>query len=254
MEKTIYGMTILIWGCQNSSNKPINNPKIDINSIELIDTFKNKLLLDTANSITIAEFHPTYIGVAKNSILLNYWSDEIEYRTMDWQEYKDPDSNDLEIYVDTSQIIGSVNKFSISLPPPPLNYENDPKEIDNEEDKQEKKNYRGEIKSYPVFVKNKTKDTLDVGYGEYIPLIIEAKDNSGNWKPIQKPYIYRCGTGLTNYFLPPNEIIITSCKLFEGDYETKMRVTFGFDNTTSSNEFKGKMNYKQFDESKEKYY
>lgn len=48
--------------------------------------------------------------------------------------------------------------------------------------------------------------------------------------------------------------MITSCKLFEGKFETKMRIAFGFDRKTKSNEFNGKMNYEQFNERKEKYY
>jgi len=248
MKKIVYVMMILIWSCQDSTKELIDNPKKEFESIELIDTFKNKLQLDTANSITEAEFYPMYMGTKKNSIMLNYWSGEIEYKSMNRGQYKRPDSSDLKILVDTTQIIGSVNRFIIPPPPPP-NMENE-----SDEYKWERKIFRGDIKSYPIIVKNLTKDTLNVGYGEYIPLIIEAKDSLENWRPIQEPYIYFCGTGLTNYFLPPNEIIISSCKLYEGEYETKMRVVFGFDRMTKSNDFIGKINYKQFDEPKEKFY
>lgn len=85
-------------------------------------------------------------------------------------------------------------------------------------------------------------------------MIIEAKDSSGIWKPIQEPYVYFCGTGLTHYFLPPDEILVSSCKLFEGEFNTKIRIAFGFDRKTKSNEFDGKISYDQFDKLKHKYY
>lgn len=240
-------MMILIYGCQDSTKALIDNPNKELEYIALIDTFRNQLQLDTANSITEAEFHPMYMGRKRDSILLNYWPGEIEYKSINWKKYKRPDSSEVSIFVDTTQIIGSVNRF-IAPPPPPPNAESDEKEY-----KWERKFFRGDIKSFPIFVKNNTKDTLNVGYGEYIPMIIEAKDSLGNWRSIQEPYIYFCGTGLTNYFLPPDEIIITSCKLFEGEFETKMRIAFGFDIKTKSNEFNGKMRYEQFNEPKEKY-
>lgn len=235
---------ILICSCQDATTALIHRPQEELEHLVLIDTFNNQLQPDTAYSITEAEFHPMYMGKKQDSISLNYWIGDIEYATMYWEEYKSPDSNDLNIFVDSTQIIGSVNNFYI---PPPLSFE-------EENEKWKRTFVRGKIKSYPIIIKNNSVDTLKVGYGDYIPMIIEAKDSLGNWKPIQKPYIYFCGTGLTMYFLPPEEIIITSCKLFEGEYKTKMRIVFGFERTIQSNEFTGKINYEQFNKLAKEYY
>lgn len=235
---------ILICSCQDATTALINHSQEELEHLVLIDTFNNQLQLDTAYSITEAEFHPMYMGKKQDSITLNYWPGDIEYTSRYWEEYKSPDSNDLKIFVDSTQIIGSVNNFYI--PPPPS--------FEEENQKWKRKFVRGKIKSYPIIIKNNSVDTLKVGYGDYIPMIIEAKDSLGNWKPIQKPYIYFCGTGLSMYFLPPEEIIITSCKLFEGEYKTKMRIVFGFERTIQSNEFIGKINYEQFNKLAKEYY
>ena len=95
---------------------------------------------------------------------------------------------------------------------------------------------------------------MSVGYGQHIPLILEAQDSLGEWQAIQKLYTYWCGTGLTSFCLLPGELVITSCKLYEGDYQTKMRLAFGFKKTNYSNEFIGRMNYKQFEIPQNRYY
>lgn len=252
MKRLIYIMIIWGWSCEYSS-KSLIPYSTNFESIELIDTFNNKLKLDIANSITEAEFHPAYIGIRKDSIKLTYWSGDVTHRSNDWRKFKEPDSIDLKIYVDTTRIIGAVNDVPLPPPPPPLIFKEGEKE---KYDFWEKQTFRGDIKSYPVFITNISNDTLKVGTGENIKLITEAKDSLGNWKPIQKPSNLLCGTGLTLYYLPSTEIILTSCKLFDGDFETTMRLIFESDADIiiKSNEFKGKMNYSQFDEPKNYYH
>jgi len=40
------------------------------------------------------------------------------------------------------------------------------------------------------------------------------------------------------------------CKIFDGKYQPKMRLVYGFDQSNYSNEFYGQMNYGQFNEEK----
>ena len=119
-------------------------------------------------------------------------------------EYKYPDSNDLKIVVDTSEIIGSgmdgKNTYSMT------------------NDDVRSYNFKGKYKSYPVFIENVSNDTLSIGFGNRIYPIVEAKDSLGNWRPIQKPGTYYCGTGLQSFYLEPNNILISSCKLYDGDF------------------------------------
>lgn len=97
--------------------------------------------------------------------------------------------------------------------------------------------------SWPVLIENIEGETIQIGYGSRIPLIAEAQDSSGNWMPIEKVNKYRCGTGLNTITLPPNKVLLTSVKIYEGDYQTKMRVRIG---NHVSNEYDGSINYSQF--------
>ena len=242
MKKIFYILIICCGACTNTINQDIN--KAELPSITLIDTFTNELKPDTANHITEAAFHPMYMGLEKDSIQLNYWSGDIDYKTQNWNAYKGADSNDVSVFVDTSQVIGSVGRFH-DIPPPALG--------ENTDEILERNYYRGETKSYPVFIKNLSSDTLQVGYGAFIPLLMEARDSLGNWKKIQEPFMYFCGTGLSHYYLPPNEIILTPCKLFAGDFKTTMRLTYGFGVNSKSSEFEGFINYSQFERFREIY-
>ncbi len=108
--------------------------------------------------------------------------------------------------------------------------------------------YRNEKMTYPVFIDNVSNDTLIIGFGNILPIIIEAKDKEDNWKPIQSRFIYDCGTGLTEFYLPPNQIAITAMKIFTGHYRTKLRLAFGYSNNVIySNEIDGQINIGQFE-------
>lgn len=241
---------IFVFGCgpqkiEFEEVADLQNPLLEI---KLLDTFHNQLRLDTLSSLESADFHPIYIGIKKDSIALNYSLSGPNYRTMDWEAYRTPLTSDLEIYVDTSRVIGSaIGHFIIPPPPPPLPNAKPWKSPIYAPS-------RGELKSYPVIIENNASDTLNIGYGDYIALLTQALDSTGQWRPIQKHYIYMCGTGLTQYYLPPQEILLTSCKRYAGNYQTKFRLAFGFESTSYSNEFSGQMNYSQFEESENEFY
>jgi len=243
MKKLFYIMMIFAYACNSTNKTSVEwQDENQYRSIKLIDTFQNVLTFSSANNVTIADFHPMYIGKIKDTILLNYNSSEAQYRTLDWMKYKKPVASGLEIWVDTSRLIGSVVK-KINAPPP----------VGSKKTIAFSQNfYRGKSKSFPVFIKNTSKYNLIVGYGEYISLITEAQDSTGNWLPIQESYNYYCGTGLSYFYLPPNEITITSRKLFKGNYKTKIRLAFGVEGKLKSNEFHGEINYNQFKKMKNK--
>lgn len=91
---------------------------------------------------------------------------------------------------------------------------------------------------------NKHADTIVVGYGVLIPIILEAKNKQGKWNPIQDRYIVGCGTGVGHIFLPPNQIVITLAPIFNGDYKTQLRLKCG---NNYSNTFTGSIKYSQFE-------
>lgn len=96
---------------------------------------------------------------------------------------------------------------------------------------------------YPVLLRNRTKDTIPIGYGSIIPLILEAKDKTGKWKPIQERFSYMCGNGVGTIILPPKEIAVTLTPIFKGNFRTQLRVSMG---SNKSNPFWGNINYRQF--------
>ena len=100
------------------------------------------------------------------------------------------------------------------------------------------------FEAYPVLIENKEKDTITIGYGHFLPLITEAKDSTGNWRPIEESWSYMCGNGVGTIILPPNKIGLSATMIYHGDYSTSLRLRI---DSTFSNEFKGNINYRQFE-------
>ena len=111
-----------------------------------------------------------------------------------------------------------------------------------------KPEYRVGKIAYPVFIENLCKDTLEIGFGNVLPIIMEAKDENGTWKPIQKKYKYGCGKGLTQFYLGPKQLAVTTMKQFEGTFKTKLRLVFSYTTLkVYSNEIDGYINKGQFE-------
>ncbi|MFV0530959.1 MAG: hypothetical protein ACK5MD_05935 [Flavobacteriales bacterium] len=125
----------------------------------------------------------------------------------------------MKIYIDTTRTIG----FSMGV------WEN-----------YKKPEYRVNKKSYPIFMENLSTDTLRVGLGDILPMVTEIKDSLGQWIEIERPFIYDCGTGLTEFYLPPNQVVITALRQYLGKIKTKYRVKYELsDKAIFSNEVKG---------------
>lgn len=128
---------------------------------------------------------------------------------MDLREYTYYDSVELSILVDTSQFITNERR-----------------------------------KAYPVIIENLHSDTIYIGYGDYIPIITEALNKKGEWKPIEDRFIYMCGNGVESIILPPKQIVVTSELVYTGDFKTKLRLKLG---SNYSREFTGSINLTQFE-------
>jgi len=120
------------------------------------------------------------------------------------RDYKYADKSDIEILIDTTKIM---------------------------------------YKSYPILLTNNSIDTIFIGYGERIPLILEAQDSNKVWRPIQRDYIYGCGNGIGSVFLPSNESVLTLGPIYNGNFKTQLRLTLG---KNHSNTYTGFINYEQF--------
>jgi hypothetical protein len=97
--------------------------------------------------------------------------------------------------------------------------------------------------SYPALLTNNEKDTIGIGYGQVLPLIMEAKDSTGKWRPIEKKYRYFCGVGVGTIILPPKEVVLALVPVTQGNFFTELRLTYG-DNHSSP--YMGMINYGQF--------
>lgn len=53
-----------------------------------------------------------------------------------------------------------------------------------------------------------------------------------------------CGNGVGTIILPPNEIGLSATMIYNGNYSTTLRLKI---DSTFSNEFKGNINYRQFE-------
>lgn len=102
--------------------------------------------------------------------------------------------------------------------------------------------------AFPLIISNKTDKSVAIGYGSHLALILEAIDENGEWKPIEKRYTYMCGTGLPTIVLPSNEIVLTSVQIYKGEYLTDLRLKIG---NNYSSTFKGYINLKQFKDKEE---
>lgn len=101
----------------------------------------------------------------------------------------------------------------------------------------------------PIFIKNISNDTLIIGYAEYLPIIIEAKNRNGEWRPIQERMRFMCGNGIVDFYCPPNNIVISAMQKYGGNFKTKLRLkyeSFATKSSIFSNEINGEINEKQF--------
>ncbi|MDP2060163.1 MAG: hypothetical protein Q8J97_10505 [Flavobacteriaceae bacterium] len=248
---SIIGFLTFLFSCQTEKNE-----QADI--IEKLDEFKFPVIIDTsdfktskreATWLSTANYELLYIGEWKDTIYpdyrLKYYpipppppgsniepSDTIGFHKrltehpmfqyyIDWMDpsdYKSWRQAQLSISVDTTQRIKNDDIH--------VNWDNP------------------YFKAYPVLIENKDHDTITIGYGHYIPLITEAKDSIGNWKPIEEKWIYMCGNGVGTIILPPNEIGLSAAMIYHGDFSTTLRLRI---DSTFSNEFNGNINYRQFE-------
>jgi len=225
----------------------------------LIDTFNLKSITAQASHLEVAHYFPLYIGKWKDTIYLDYfilpgtvsppppeppitntsikqpkifipyfdheksWTrEEFRHYVYEWEaeiNFKRWDSAVIEIVVDTSVIVRNIDLIEI----------NDSLFVKN---------------AYPVFLTNKSNDTIQIGYGPFIPLIMEAKDSTGMWRPIERRYFFGCGNGVTTTILPPSEIVLTSAIFYAGNYKTELRLKIGNNYSAS---FNGTINQTQFE-------
>jgi len=197
----------------------------------IIDSLSVKTIERERNWISKADYDILYIGRYKDSIYVNrkhnVFRDYIKYGLEPYEKYEYCTEVKIHIEVDTSQFVIEDAGF----------------ELDEVfEDKKENTYF----KAYPVVIKHSFKKPIIIGQtglGEQLPLILEALDSKGKWRPIEVEPTYMCGFGIEPIILPPNKIILTGVTIYKGKFETKLRLRAG---KNYSNTFLGTINPKQF--------
>lgn len=196
---------------------------IFIDTFDISCNYKNEIWLEKTS------FHPIYIGPIIDSLIIPIEPNINHYFYYDnyngeHDHYWCKDSLEFTLLADTGQIIPEYSYF----------YDCIAEEYDTTA-----------LFSYPVLIGNKSNDTLSIGYGNHIPIYVEAKDTNGVWRKIEEPYVYICGTELNGIFLPPGEIAITSAAIYKGNFKTKLRLKYYYG--MCSEEFDGSINISQFE-------
>lgn len=87
-----------------------------------------------------------------------------------------------------------------------------------------------------------------------LPIIQEALDRKGQWRPIEFLYGTTCGNSYHQVFLDAHEYWAFTIPRYKGVYATKLRFRFTQGtNTLLSNEFHGSINPDQFKKPKDAY-
>lgn len=248
---SLFGLFVILLSCETKTGEQsVANNEEEFKFPVIIDTSDLKSTKREATCLSTANYELLYIGKWKDTIYPDYWlkyypivlppppggkfkpSDTIGYHKkltehkmypyyIDWMapaNYKSWHVADISIKVDTTQRI-----------------KNDDIHVNGD---------NPFFEAYPVLIENKENDTITIAYGDFVPLITEAKDSTGNWRPIEEDWIYMCGNGVGTIILPPNEIGLTAAMIYHGNYYTTLRLRI---DSTFSNEFKGNINYRQFE-------
>jgi hypothetical protein len=102
-------------------------------------------------------------------------------------------------------------------------------------------------KAYPVFIINETnsKQLLELEDGQ-VMMIQEAKNENGDWLPIEAWMYSDCGNSYYSLVLEPRQYGFTRIKQYYGDFVTELRVKMqNGDSFIYSNTFKGRINKSQ---------
>ena len=101
---------------------------------------------------------------------------------------------------------------------------------------------------FPVFIPNETGETkLLFGKDNYVYGIQEARDSTGEWRPIEHRGSDWCGVGRWELKVHPKEYAVMLMPLYKGNYATELRIIFkNGENRIISKPYRGTISYEQF--------
>lgn len=96
---------------------------------------------------------------------------------------------------------------------------------------------------FPVTVYNAEDKDIIIGFGNHIPLELEALDRDNSWKTIYGARKYVCGVGIQYIMLKPKQMAVVFEPRLSGNFKTKFRYRL---KNIVSNEFEGNINDSYF--------
>lgn len=99
------------------------------------------------------------------------------------------------------------------------------------------------VEHYPVTITNTSKEAIAIGSWN-IMTQVQARDTIGLWRMIETNWTGVCGTDSPRIILKENHIAISPLVIYNGNYETELRIKLG---NNYSNVIKGRINKGQFE-------
>lgn len=194
-----------------------------------------------------------YIGSLKPTIRLNY-TYHFSQNPILKNNYKQPDDKlnqkfknkykNVKIVVDIRQSTPlTITKYDTTkISPAVLEAEID-RLIEGKEPSIEIPRITTYYGGYPVTIHNLENREIILGFGNHIPLELEALDKENHWKKIYTYSRYMCGNGIQYIMLKPNQIATIFEPKIKGNFKTKFRYRL---KNMVSNEFEGSINEDYF--------
>lgn len=256
MKTTIYILTILLFACGQSADKTnLTTIKNDFVIPFLLDSLEVSAKPYNVSEMQVPMNDVIFIGSLSDTINLNKY-DRFNYENyLDFQDYGDSSiiKDGLKIFVSNRQLL-TIDLENFSIPPPPILIEDsDDFEFDSVETAKNlqiwKERPREFVQAIPIIIYNPAKDTiyLDQQDGRVI-MIQEAKDENGEWKPIEFWRYSWCGNSYGAERLLPKTLAIVKVFKYDGDFETEIRIKLKNGNKIIYSEsYKGRINKSQFE-------
>jgi hypothetical protein len=103
------------------------------------------------------------------------------------------------------------------------------------------------MEAIPVYLFNPSDKTTSVSTGSGFFMVQEAKNEQGEWKPIEYKVYPGCGLSYADFVLEPRYYLVTFAYKYYGDFETELRIVLKKNEKLYySKPFKGSINRSQF--------
>ncbi|MBL1219458.1 hypothetical protein JET18_01335 [Chryseobacterium sp. L7] len=194
-----------------------------------------------------------YLGKAQPLIELNY-TDDYGYNPILKNNYERPtdimnrrykdDYENVRIFVDINQTTPLSYTLTDYTKITEEEFEAELDRIDaGQKPTREIPNVTTYYDGFPVTIYNKENKDIIIGFGNHIPLELEALDKDNNWVKIYDYRRYTCGTGIQYIILKPEQIITVFQPRLNGNIKTLFRYRL---KNVISNEFEGNIDEKYF--------